>query len=110
VFQYVSHRVLRWAVVPFLLPVLLLLNVFLASRTLYRSVLTGQLVVYGLAAVGWWAETHGLRPSRVLRVFLYFSLLNVAALAGFVRYVSRRQTVLWKQTERLLPTHVPTTP
>jgi cellulose synthase/poly-beta-1,6-N-acetylglucosamine synthase-like glycosyltransferase len=100
-FQYVSHRVLRWAVVPFLLPVLLLTNLLLARKRLYTGMLLGQGVLYGGAVVGWLAEANGLRPIRLVRVVFYFCLLNGAALTGFVRYVRGQQSVTWKPTRRL---------
>ena len=103
VFQYVSHRMLRWGVVPFLLPVLALTNVLLARQPLYRLLLAAQLSVLGLAGAGWVSEARGRPASRLARVPFYFYMLNVAALVGFGRYISGRQAVTWKRTDRLAP-------
>lgn len=100
VFQYVSHRVLRWAVVPFLLPVLLVTNLFLAGHFPYHLLLAGQLGLIGLAIAGWAQESFSGRSSRVFHVPFYFYMLNVAALVGFYRYVTGRQKVTWKRTGR----------
>ena len=48
--QYVSHRVVRWALVPFLLPLLVALNWSLVSvRPLYRATLVVQALFFGAA-------------------------------------------------------------
>jgi poly-beta-1,6-N-acetyl-D-glucosamine synthase len=103
VFQYVSHRMLRWGVVPFVLPMLALTNVLLARQPLYRLLLAAQLSVLGMAGAGWIAEVRGRPASRLVRVPFYFYMLNVAALVGFGRYVSGRQAVTWRRTDRLAP-------
>lgn len=100
-FQYVSHRVLRWALVPFLLPVLVLTNVALADRLLYQGLLVTQVALMGLAAGGWLCGILGWHSPRITRVPFYFYMLNIAALMGFYRYVSRRQKVTWTRTRRL---------
>ena len=102
VFQYVSHRALRWGVVPFLLPILLVTNLLLAGSLKYRVLLMLQGGLLGLAGLGWLAERSGRRSPRVTRVPFYFYMLNVAALAGFRRYVSGRQEVTWKRTGRAM--------
>ncbi len=99
-FQYLSHRVLRWAVVPFLLPLLLVCNVVLAGEPLYQGLLTLQLLLIGLAVAGCVLETLGVGSFRPAHVPFYFYMLNVAALLGFYRYVGRRQKVTWKRTGR----------
>lgn len=100
VFQYLSHRVLRWAVVPFLLPVLLATNIALAGQPLYQLLLAGQLGLIGLATAGWALQGFGGRSFRLAHVPFYFYMLNVAALSGFYRYVTGRQKVTWKRTGR----------
>jgi cellulose synthase/poly-beta-1,6-N-acetylglucosamine synthase-like glycosyltransferase len=99
-FQYLSHRMLRWGVVPFLLPILLASNVALASQPLYRRLLAAQCTLLGLAGLGWISELLELRAPRITRVPFYFYMLNLAALVGCHRYFSGRQQVTWKRTGR----------
>ncbi|TAK35859.1 MAG: glycosyltransferase family 2 protein [Chloroflexota bacterium] len=101
IFQYLSHRVLRWAVVPFLLPVLLLTNIALAYQPLYQGLLALQLILVALAGAGWACGMLGMGSPRLTRVPFYFYMLNVAALVGFYRYISGRQKVTWTRTRRL---------
>jgi cellulose synthase/poly-beta-1,6-N-acetylglucosamine synthase-like glycosyltransferase len=97
--QYVSHRVMRWGLVPFLLPLLVAVNWSLVSgRSIYRAMLLAQLVFYSAAATGWWARRHPLGRLRILSLPFFFSAANAAALVGCARLVTGRQTVLWKRT------------
>jgi len=106
---YVSHKVLRW-IGPALLATALAANVALVGLTwsarspsgaLYAGLLTVQGVFYALAAVG-----HGIRRHplpRVVSVPYYFSLANLAAAAGFVKWLLKRQSVTWVQADRTVP-------
>ncbi|HEY9723689.1 MAG TPA: glycosyltransferase family 2 protein [Oscillatoriaceae cyanobacterium] len=104
-FQYVSHRVLRWVVVPFLLPLILLLNVALASQAPYGVLLAGQLLFYVLSALGFALERHGRKWKPAYLPF-YFCFLNVAAILGAWRYWTRTQSVTWEKVRRAAPRHV----
>jgi biofilm PGA synthesis N-glycosyltransferase PgaC len=97
--QYLSHRVLRWVVTPFLLPALLLSNLLLVSRPLYRLILVGQLAFYGSGMLGYLLALIGLNGG-FLRGIFYFCLANLAALAGIWRYVTGRQPVTWRKIRR----------
>jgi biofilm PGA synthesis N-glycosyltransferase PgaC len=92
--QYFSHRVLRWAATPFLLPLVYLLNLLLLSQPLYQVLAAGQTLFYGTAALGYLQAHRGAR-SGLPYVAFYFCLTNAAALAGFWRYITRTQPVTW---------------
>lgn len=99
--QYVSHRVLRWVLVPVLLPVILILNLQLAwqGQALYDWTLQVQLALYGAALLGGWLQLRGLRP-RILYLPFYFTFLNAAALVGAYRFWTRTQSVTWEKVQR----------
>jgi cellulose synthase/poly-beta-1,6-N-acetylglucosamine synthase-like glycosyltransferase len=99
-FQYVSHRVLRWAVAPLALPLLVVLNILLLSRWRYRVLLALQLTFYALAAIGLSAATRGKRPKLLLTPG-YFVLMNGATLMGLFRYVTRTQPAAWRKATRI---------
>lgn len=92
--QYLSHRVLRWAATPFLLPLVYLLNLLLLGHPLYQVLAAGQTLFYGTAALGYLQARRGTR-SGLPYVAYYFCLTNAAALAGFWRYITRAQPVTW---------------
>ena len=97
--QYVSHRVLRWALVPFLLPLLVVINWSLVSaRPMYRPMLLAQVVFYGAAVAGWWLRRSLLGRFRIVALPFFFSAANAAVLVGCARLITGRQSVLWKRT------------
>jgi biofilm PGA synthesis N-glycosyltransferase PgaC len=100
-FQYFSHRVLRWAVTPFLLPILFILNGFLAfnENHYYQLLFVGQILFYSAAALGYMLENINLR-SKLLIAPLYFTLMNVAAYAGLIRYLRGTQSAIWEKAQR----------
>ncbi len=101
-FQYISHRVLRWAICPFLLPVILLLNIVLViyeQGFIYQLILVLQLLFY-IAALGGWVLHKKNIKSKLLYVPYYFLFINVCLYLGFVRFIKGRQTVLWEKAAR----------
>jgi poly-beta-1,6-N-acetyl-D-glucosamine synthase len=98
-FQYVSHRVLRWTVVPFLLPAILLLNAALLAEPFYQLLFGLQVAFYGLAGVGFHLERQGKQWKPAYLPF-FFTFLNYAALCGAWRYFTRTQAVTWDKVKR----------
>ena len=97
--QYVSHRVLRWALAPFLLPMLVIINWSLvAARPIYPAMLLAQVMFYGAAVTGWWLRCTALGRLRIVAFPFFFSAANAAVLIGCARFVTGRQSVLWKRT------------
>jgi cellulose synthase/poly-beta-1,6-N-acetylglucosamine synthase-like glycosyltransferase len=98
--QYVSHRVLRWTLVPLLLPVLLLVNFLLADQSgAYLALFGAQLALYGLAVVGFVLHRLGIRW-KLFYVPFYFAYLNLSALAGAWRFARGAQPVTWEKVRR----------
>jgi hypothetical protein len=90
---------LRWALVPFLLPLAVVLNGILArGRPFYAATLAAQIVFYAAAAAGWWRRGSRIGKLPFLYFPFYFCTANVAAIVGCLRLLSRRQSVLWKRT------------
>jgi len=99
-FQYVSHRVLRWAVTPFLLPLLLILNGYLAVNSLfYLVILIGQLLFYIAALTGFFLQRAKIKV-KALFVPFYFTFMNVSVYQGLLRFIKGNQSVLWERAAR----------
>ena len=102
-FEYVSHRVMRWAVTPICLPLILLLNAGLVLRDGWASgwglLLAAQILFYGAAWLGYVLEKRQLRWKAVFVPF-YFTFMNVCALAGLARYLRGNQSGTWEKVRR----------
>jgi cellulose synthase/poly-beta-1,6-N-acetylglucosamine synthase-like glycosyltransferase len=103
-FQYLSHRVLRWSVVPLLLLLLAPANAMLAAAAgspaqLYRALLSGQMAFYGLALAGYLSDRRASRGTALVAPY-YFVVANYAVLRGLGRFVTRGQPAAWERARR----------
>lgn len=101
-FQYISHRVLRWTITPFLLILSLILTVVLALKpgeTAMQILLLAQVLFYLLALLGLIMEKRQLRI-KVLFIPYYFCVMNYAVLAGIIRYFGKKQSAIWEKVQR----------
>ena len=101
-FQYVSHRVLRWTITPFLLILAFLLNIIIAlqpDECLFHLLLIGQVLFYTMAFVGYLFEKRQLRI-KILFIPYYFCVMNYAVLAGIIRYFRKQQSSVWEKAKR----------
>ncbi|OCX51588.1 glycosyl transferase [Mucilaginibacter sp. PPCGB 2223] len=101
-FQYVSHRVLRWTVTPFLLILAFILNIFIAlqpGETFYQLLLIAQVLFYGMAILGWMMESRKIRV-KILFIPYYFCVMNYAIFAGIIRYFRKAQNAAWDKAQR----------
>lgn len=120
-FQYVSHRVLRWTITPFLLILGFILNLILAVKQLslspkayepvddsliatliehtYPILFLGQIIFYLLALLGYVMEKRKLRI-KILFIPYYFCVMNYAVFAGIIRYFRNQQSAAWEKSKR----------
>ncbi|MEM6966155.1 MAG: glycosyltransferase family 2 protein, partial [Bacteroidota bacterium] len=100
-FQYISHRVLRWTLAPLCLPVLLIVNYYLAQTNtpFYQWMFLAQIIFYVLALVGYFLEKRKLK-FKAFFVPYYFCIMNYAMFRGFFRAIGGKQSVLWERAKR----------
>jgi cellulose synthase/poly-beta-1,6-N-acetylglucosamine synthase-like glycosyltransferase len=109
-FQYVSHRVLRWAVTPFCLPLLLVLNLAIMGQLLLTGgsamamafwglMLLGQILFYSLAYVGYRNEDRHTRWKPAFVPF-YFVFMNLCVLLGLAKYWQGNISGIWEKAAR----------
>ncbi len=101
-FQYISHRVLRWTITPFLLILVFILNAAIAFNTnclFYQGLFILQVLFYVLSLVGLYFESKNIRI-KSLFIPYYFCVMNYAVLAGIVRYYKKNQSAAWEKSKR----------
>ncbi len=105
-FQYISHRVLRWTLAPFSLPMILLLNLWITLlvgvnnyNNPYVLLFYAQILFYTMALLGWYLENKAIKV-KLLFVPYYFFIMNLAVFLGIKRYLKGSQTVNWERAKR----------
>jgi cellulose synthase/poly-beta-1,6-N-acetylglucosamine synthase-like glycosyltransferase len=93
-FQLFSHKALRW-MIPFLLLLLLVTNLFLLGRVFYTIFLILQVIFYLGAACGYLLERSG-RKARIFSLPLYYCVVNAASLVAFFQTIAGKKAVTWE--------------
>jgi cellulose synthase/poly-beta-1,6-N-acetylglucosamine synthase-like glycosyltransferase len=96
-FSFFSHKLLRW-LCPFFLIAILISSIALADRSFYLIVLLAQFALYVIAA-GAMISPRTQLP-KALRLAAMFANMNVALLAGFVRWCLPSSQKTWQPTAR----------
>lgn len=102
-FQYISHRVLRWTITPFLMILAFVLNwciIFSGEgNNVYVVLVICQVIFYLAAYAGKIMEDRSLKV-KALFIPYYFCMMNYAVIAGIIRYFFSEQSVVWEKALR----------
>lgn len=102
-FQYISHRILRWVVTPYLMIIAFFLNIFLIFQigitTIYGVMMLLQSIIYFASIFGWVLEKREMKV-KIFFIPYYFFLMNYAVIVGMFRYIFKEQSVLWEKAKR----------
>lgn len=104
-FQYTSHRVLRWSITPFMLFLLLPLNIILlftgVSIPFYGTILVLQALFYLLGLWGYYLSTKQIE-NKILFIPYYFLFMNINVFKG-INYLRKRRgssSGAWEKAKR----------
>ena len=105
-FQYISHRVMRWAVAPWCLLWIFFINLVLfftqpitQNLSIYSFFMWGQIVFYLMAIIGYVLENKKIRV-KLLFVPFYFCFMNYCAIRGYFKYRSGVASGIWEKVKR----------
>jgi poly-beta-1,6-N-acetyl-D-glucosamine synthase len=101
-FQFISRRWLRWSVCPFAIVIIFILNVFLAfysDYAVYKLFFILQLAFYFFALAGWWLIKNN-KTFVLTTIPFYFLFMNFCMIEGWMRWLKKKETVLWSKSER----------
>jgi cellulose synthase/poly-beta-1,6-N-acetylglucosamine synthase-like glycosyltransferase len=96
-FAFVSHKLLRWAL-PFLLIGMLVTSSALLDSPRYRALFVLQVLFYGWGLVGYLLRRR-MQGIRFGLVAYYLLAIHLAFLVGFIRYLSGRREIEWRQVQ-----------
>jgi cellulose synthase/poly-beta-1,6-N-acetylglucosamine synthase-like glycosyltransferase len=91
-FQLLVHKVVRYLIFGPLLGALIC-SALLAESSVFRALFVGQMVFYGLAALGW--SSRGRIRFRPVFVPFYFCLINGAAAVAAGRFMRGQRQLTW---------------
>jgi cellulose synthase/poly-beta-1,6-N-acetylglucosamine synthase-like glycosyltransferase len=103
-FEFISHKVFRWAVVPFAIPLVFIMNLLICisgylQTEFYNIFLIAQIVFFIMVVAGGLIKKRtGLL--RFLYLPYYLIIVNYAQIAGFIRFIRRRHSVVWEKAKR----------
>jgi len=101
-FQFISHRVLRWAIAPICLLLAFVSNYLLIeaeTKFIYSELFAAQLIFYAVGFIGLIHEFLKLKISGINLIFS-FTLMNLAALIALFSYPFSRSSNIWEKTQR----------
>lgn len=104
-FQYVSHKVLRWVLVPLAMVLIIPLNIYFcvinnfSISNIYTWTLAAQILFYVATFVGFALQNKKLNASWIYIPY-YFFLANKAMWLGFWRFCRNKQSVNWERAKR----------
>lgn len=102
-FEFISHRILRWVITPYLMVFVFFINFYLLNEqslfSWYGLMIVAQLGFYSASFLGWILEKKQLKV-KIFFIPYYFCLMNYAVIAGMNRYLFMEQSVLWEKAKR----------
>ncbi|MEN9882852.1 MAG: hypothetical protein RLZZ420_69 [Bacteroidota bacterium] len=101
-YLYISHRLLRWAVCPFLLPVILIVNFFIVlheNSIPLTYLLSLQIMFYASTFIGWILDRQN-RKIAIFSIPYYFLFMNLNMYTGLFRFIFKHQSGIWEKALR----------
>ncbi|MBN2813955.1 MAG: glycosyltransferase [Bacteroidales bacterium] len=101
--KYISHKVLRWTIVPLLFPVVILLNLLIVispyNSIVYTCIFILQCLFYLLVLWGSSIKDQRIRPKALFAPY-YLFIMNYAIVKGFFAFLSGNYSVKWPKVKR----------
>lgn len=101
-FKYISHKVLRWTLVPIAVLTLPLINLailFLTQSHFYAVSFTLLALFYLFGLIGYLLKNNQCKP-HLFTLPYYLIMIHVAQLQGLFRYLNKKQNVKWDKAKR----------
>lgn len=102
-FQFISHKILRWFVLPISLFVIPIINILILLQhginPLYFATLLLQVLFTLLIIMGWMLKNKHI-SNKIIFLPFYLFMMNISIIQGFIRHVSGKQNVKWEKSLR----------
>jgi len=97
-FQLISHKVLRY-LMPFVLIVLYLLNIFVMNSILWKVCFSLQSLFYLLSFIGYLQRSNS-RKKNIFYFPWYFVWTHIAILVGWFQFIKGDEVIVWETQSR----------
>ncbi len=103
-FQFFSHKVIRWTLMPISFLVVFVTNLMIVfglseNYLVYKITLLSQILFYILVLIGLLVRNLQIR-FKLLFVPYYLFIMNYSIILGMIRYLEGKHTALWEKTKR----------
>lgn len=101
-FQFISRKLFRWLIVPYVLVIMLpisFFSFFYTSDTMVQFISLAQLLFFVSAFWGYY-YSRGLHKSGIIYLPFYFIMANIAIIVGTCLYLNGRSFVMWEKVKR----------
>ena len=102
--QFLSHKVLRWTLVPLSFIIVFITNLLIISLQpnsieFYTVSFIIQMVFYSFAILGAVLKDYKIRM-KFLFIPYYLVVMNYSIILGMIRFFTRKQTAVWEKAKR----------
>lgn len=101
-YLYISHRLLRWVICPFLLPIILIFSCIESqgnNSIMLAVIFYLQIVFYVAAIIGWILDSRD-KKITVFSIPFYFLFMNLNMYTGLYQFIFKHQTGVWDKALR----------
>jgi len=102
-FQYFSHKILRWTLVPFSFFLLFFVNfsiLFLNNYSyIYKLSFILQITFYLFVLYGYLIQSKSMQL-KILFSPYYVFIMNLSQIIGLIRFLRKKQSVNWEKSKR----------
>ncbi|MBI9052442.1 MAG: glycosyltransferase family 2 protein [Bacteroidales bacterium] len=102
-FQYISHKLLRWTLVPVSIFLLFFVNLYLSINNNWNSIFAYifylQVIFYLFVLLGYLMQSIKTRFKIIFAPY-YLFIMNISEIIGFIRFLRKKQTVNWEKAKR----------
>ncbi len=99
-FQYISHRVLRWTLMPLALIAVFVSPFFLMDNAWFYKIILSLELVFGSLAIAGYLIRNKETKNKVLYIPYYFLYMHYCVILGWIKYFRGKQQVTWEKAKR----------
>ncbi len=102
-FQYISHRALRWTLMPLALVGAFTSIFFLAPQGWPYDLIMRLELIFAILALAGYAMRNGETKIKALYIPYYFIYMHYCVVLGWIKYFRGKQQVTWDKAKRATP-------